>query len=82
MEYKSFIYTYDKKETLRRGFIAQELREIDEQYVRSYNSTEGKETLAIDENVMLLDAVAAIQNLLSQVKELKAEIVALKAASK
>lgn len=80
MEYKSFIYNYDKKETLRRGFIAQELKEIDEQYVRVYKSAEGKETMAIDENVMLLDAVAAIQNLLNQVDELKAEIAALKAA--
>lgn len=80
MEYKSFIYNYDKKETLRRGFIAQELKEIDEQYVRVYKSAEGKETMAIDENVMLLDAVAAIQNLLNQVDELKAEMAALKAA--
>ncbi|MEY6739615.1 pyocin knob domain-containing S74 family peptidase [Escherichia coli] len=80
MEYKSFIYNYDEKETLRRGFIAQELKEIDEQYVRVYKSAEGKETMAIDENVMLLDAVAAIQNLLNQVDELKEEIAALKAA--
>lgn len=79
MEYTSFKYIYDKGNQVRRGFIAQQLEEIDSQYVRKYESSDGSTSLALDENVLLLDALAAIQNLSNQIEELKLQIAELKA---
>ncbi|AXY85081.1 tail fiber protein [Salmonella phage Sw2] len=79
MEYTSFKYIYDKGNQVRRGFIAQQLEEIDSQYVRKYESSDGSTSLALDENVLLLDALAAIQNLSNQVEELKLQIAELRA---
>ncbi|HCO1428393.1 TPA: prophage tail fiber N-terminal domain-containing protein [Escherichia coli] len=80
MEYCSFIYTNDKKEQVRRGFIAQQLQEIDPQYIRSYENTPGsdKRILCLDENVLLLDAIAAIKTLNNKVNELEQELSELK----
>lgn len=74
MNYSSFVYNYDKKETVRRGFIAQQLSAIDPQYVRSFKSATGDEVLVLDENVLLLDALAAIQELSKEVNDLKAQL--------
>ena len=74
MEYSSFVYNYDKKETVRRGFIAQQLEEIDPQYVRKYADATGKEFLALDENVLLLDLVATVQHLAAKVEELESKL--------
>lgn len=74
MEYSSFVYNYDKKETVRRGFIAQQLEEIDPQYVRKYTSATGKEFLALDENVLLLDLVATVQHLAAKVEALESKL--------
>lgn len=71
MKYNSFIYNYDEKNTVRRGFIAQQLEKIDSQYVRKYKDATGGETLSLDENVLLLDALAAIQELSKKVKSLE-----------
>ena len=71
MKYSSFIYNYDEKNTVRRGFIAQQLEKIDSQYVRKYKDATGGETLSLDENVLLLDALAAIQELSKKVKSLE-----------
>lgn len=80
MEYCSFIYTNDKKEQVRRGFIAQQLQEIDPQYIRSYENTPGsdKRILCLDENVLLLDSLAAIKTLNNKVNELEQELSELK----
>lgn len=89
MEYCSFIYTNDKKEQVRRGFIAQQLQEIDPQYIRSYENTPGgdKRILCLDENVLLLDALAAIKALRARdvenkerISKLEKEVEELKAA--
>uniref|UniRef100_A0AB74UEW8 Tail tip protein n=1 Tax=Escherichia phage vB_Eco_Lzu_P3 TaxID=3348405 RepID=A0AB74UEW8_9CAUD len=74
MEYSSFVYNYDKKETVRRGFIAQQLEEIDPQYVRKYTSATGKEFLALDENVLLLDLIATVQHLAAKVEALESKL--------
>ncbi|AFR52046.1 tail fiber protein [Escherichia phage ECBP2] len=74
MEYKTFIYNYDEKATVRRGFIAQQLEAIDPQYVRKYKTFKGTDTLALDENVLLLDAIAAIQELTKKVEVLEAKL--------
>ena len=76
MEYSSFVYNYDKKETVRRGFIAQQLEEIDPQYVRKYTNQSGKEFLALDENVLLLDLVATVQHLAAKVEVLESKLAA------
>lgn len=79
MKYRSFTYNYDKEKTVRRGFIAQQLMSIDSQYVRKYGNMNGEDyTLSLDENVLLLDAIAAIQELSKQVSSLKEEIKLLK----
>ena len=74
MQYCSFIYNYDEKQQVRRGYIAQQLADIDNQYVRRYETSpgSGETMLALDENVLLLDALAAIQNLSTRVNELEA----------
>ena len=74
MKYNSFIYNYDEKNTVRRGFIAQQLEKIDSQYVRKYKDATGGETLSLDENVLLLDALAAIQELTKKVEALEAKL--------
>ncbi|QIG61243.1 tail fiber protein [Salmonella phage L6jm] len=79
MPYKSYIYKNDENEQVRRGFIAQDLQKIDPQYVREYGDPGREKTLAIDENVMLLDSVAAIKWLINKVEELQEEINILKA---
>lgn len=79
MPYKSYIYRNDESEQVRRGFIAQDLQKIDTQYVREYGDPGKEKTLAIDENVMLLDSVAAVKWLINKVEELQEEINILKA---
>lgn len=79
MSYKSYIYKNDENEQVRRGFIAQDLQKIDPQYVREYGDPGREKTLAIDENVMLLDSVAAVKWLINKVEELQEEINVLKA---
>ena len=74
MKYSSFIYNYDENDTVRRGFIAQQLEKIDSQYVRKYKDATGGETLSLDENVLLLDALAAIQELTKKVEALEAKL--------
>lgn len=74
MKYSSFIYNYDEKNIVRRGFIAQQLEKIDSQYVRKYKDATGGETLSLDENVLLLDALAAIQELTKKVEALEVKL--------
>ena len=78
MVYKSYIYLNDEKGQVRRGFIAQDLQEIDPQYIRSYKDSEGNTTLAIDENVLLLDTTAAVGLIAKMQEERDLEVAALK----
>ena len=84
MNFVEFTFNSDKKAVIRRGVIAQELQKIDPEYVHKqvYNMGGGeeKEILQLDLTPMTLDALAAIKELSSQVKELKAELTQLKEA--
>ncbi|EHF0215256.1 tail fiber domain-containing protein [Salmonella enterica] len=75
MELKTFIFKNDVQNRVRRGVIAQQVEQIDPQYVktRTYILGEGVERVQkeLDSNVLLLDALAAIKVLAAQVKELK-----------
>ena len=55
-----------------RGWIAQELAEIDPQYVS------GDDKLSVSTKAIIADLIGAVQTLSSQVKDLQAEVEALK----
>ena len=82
MNFVEFTFNSDTKEVMRRGVIAQELQKIDPEYVhnRVYKVGGGEEMeiLQLDLTPMTLDALAAIQELSNQVKELKAELKQIK----
>lgn len=82
MNFVEFTFNSDEKATMRRGVIAQELQKIDPEYVhnRVYKVGGGEELeiLQLDLTPMTLDALAAIQELSNQVKELKAELKQIK----
>lgn len=73
----TFIYNSDVKERVRRGFIAQDLQEIDKEYVHNrVIEKDGveQETLTLDTNVLLIDALLAIKALTKRVEELEAKL--------
>lgn len=82
MDFVEFTFNHDKKAAIRRGVIAQELQKIDPEYVHKkvyqMGGGEEKEILQLDLTPMTLDALAAIQELSNQVKELKAELKQIK----
>ena len=71
MEFKRFYYLDDDEQTERRGVIAQQLEQIDRQYVHSAERV-GKMTL--DLNPLLMDALAAIKALALRVRMLEAAV--------
>lgn len=80
MELKTFIFKDDVQNRVRRGVIAQQVEQIDPQYVktRTYVLGEGVERVQkeLDSNVLLLDALAAIKVLSARVAELEAKLEA------
>lgn len=76
MEPVTFIFKRDEQRRVRRGFIAQDLEKIDPQYVKDITAMteDGKDsvtTKTLDNNVLLLDALAAIKVLSARVKQLE-----------
>lgn len=78
MELVTFVYKDDEQERVRRGVIAQQIREIDETYVKESALTYQeagkaitKKKLVLDSNPLLMDALAAIQVLARRVEELE-----------
>lgn len=76
MEPVTFIFKSDEKRRVRRGFIAQDLERIDPQYVKDVTAmtADGKDsvtTKTLDNNVLLLDALAAIKVLSARLKLLE-----------
>nr|DAG96326.1 MAG TPA: receptor binding complex [Herelleviridae sp.] len=76
MDPVTFIFKRDENRRLRRGFIAQDLEKIDPQYVKDVTviTADGKDsvtTKTLDNNVLLLDALAAIKVLSARVKLLE-----------
>lgn len=77
MELKTFVYKDDDKRRLRRGVIAQQIRDIDPCYVKEVHNGD-EVNLVLDSNPLLLDAISAVKVLARQVEELQGEIKALK----
>ncbi|WP_447717257.1 tail fiber domain-containing protein [Pluralibacter gergoviae] len=83
MDLVTFVYADDEQERVRRGVIAQQVQEIDPQYVKEVIMSvgSGPETpaddvkttsrLTLDNNVLLMDAISAIQVLARRVEELE-----------
>ena len=68
----SFVFKADENKNTRRGVIAQEIMEIDPQYVhlnldRNPETQEDTERYSLDNNTLLLDALLAIQALSKKV---------------
>ncbi|MDR7942428.1 tail fiber domain-containing protein [Enterobacter soli] len=78
MEFVSFKYKGDESEAVRRGVIAQQVEQIDPQYV---HSAEGVGKMTLDLNPLLMDALAAIKALSMKVTELSQEVDKLKQGS-
>lgn len=76
LELKTFRYTMEqmKPGVTRRGIIAQQAQKVDPEYVHEIKTSDGKSTLTLDSNVLLLDALAAIKVLSARVKELEAKL--------
>lgn len=77
MELKTFVYKDDDKRRIRRGVIAQQIRNIDPCYVKEVHNGD-EVNLVLDSNPLLLDAISAVKVLARQVEELQAEIKVLK----
>ncbi|MGG5836977.1 tail fiber domain-containing protein [Huaxiibacter chinensis] len=74
----SFVFKADESRTVRRGVIAQEIMDIDPQYVhlnidRNPETQEDTERYSLDNNALLLDALLAIQALSRKIKLLESE---------
>ena len=75
----TFIYKDDTEGRIRRGVIAQDIREIDEEYVKEIpNHFDDTSTLALDTNVLLLDTMLALKYTIKQLEETQKELAELK----
>ncbi|WP_373962479.1 tail fiber domain-containing protein [Kosakonia sacchari] len=78
----SFVYNDDEKERIRRGVIAQDVREIDADYVKEVpNFFDDSSTLALDTNVLLLDALLALKVAILKIEELEGVVKELQSGS-
>ncbi|MDH5117710.1 tail fiber domain-containing protein [Enterobacter kobei] len=75
MEFKRFYYLDDDEQTERRGVIAQQIEQIDKEYV---HSAEGVGKMTLDLNPLMMDALAAIKALNTKVIELSKQVDELK----
>lgn len=78
LELVTFIYNDDKQERVRRGIIAQQAQEVDPQYVKqmrtSYISNGEQiddDRLQLDNNVIMMDTLAAVKVLIQRVEALE-----------
>ena len=74
MEFKRFYYLDDDEQTERRGVIAQQIEQIDKEYV---HSAEGVGKMTLDLNPLMMDALAAIKALNDKVQELSEDVRSL-----
>ncbi|QGU37350.1 tail fiber domain-containing protein [Enterobacter hormaechei] len=75
MNFVNFYYNFDENKIERRGVIAQQIENIDPEYVHDASHT-GKMTL--DLNPLVMDSLAAIQYLSKQNEEQQTQIDELK----
>ncbi|EFP8320574.1 TPA: tail fiber domain-containing protein [Escherichia albertii] len=73
MEFVNFTFNSDKDKKARRGVISQQIQEIDPQYVNKVG-----EYLHLDETPMMLDGLAAIQELSKRNDVLESDNATLK----
>ncbi|WP_201621222.1 tail fiber domain-containing protein [Klebsiella oxytoca] len=81
LELVTFVYNDDEQNRVRRGIIAQQAEEVDEQYVKhvniSYldgNKKVNSERLQLDNNVIMMDTLAAVKVLIKRVEALENKI--------
>ncbi|HHC0346782.1 TPA: tail fiber domain-containing protein [Enterobacter hormaechei] len=79
----TFRFTRDETRHLRRGFIAQELEQIDPQYIKRVNGAVNedgtlREILTLDTNPLLMDALVVIKTLIDRDAERNEEILSMR----
>ncbi|WP_276376471.1 tail fiber domain-containing protein [Enterobacter bugandensis] len=84
----TFIYKNDDEGRVRRGVIAQDVMQIDPDYVKEVPGSpceneegeivRGAGTLALDSNVLLLDTVLALNYVIKQLETTQKELQELK----
>ncbi|MET4982513.1 tail fiber domain-containing protein [Klebsiella aerogenes] len=84
LELVTFVYNDDEQERTRRGIIAQQAQKVDSQYVKNVAMSYMKDgeqlnfdRLQLDNNVILMDTLAAVQVLIKRVDELEERLSAL-----
>lgn len=88
MKPTTFIYKNDEKERVRRGVIAQDIMLIDPDYVKEVpggieieedgTETQKPSTLALDNNVLLVDAILALNYVIKQLEATQKELADLR----
>lgn len=88
LELVTFVYNDDEQNRVRRGIIAQQAEEVDEQYVKhvniSYldgNKQVNSERLQLDNNVLMMDTLAAVKVLIKRVEALRIKLTHQKGAT-
>ncbi|WP_142966261.1 tail fiber domain-containing protein [Klebsiella aerogenes] len=78
LELVTFVYNDDEQNRTRRGIVAQQAQDVDPQYVKNSKMAymkEGEkvetEFLQLDNNVIMMDTLAAVQVLIKRVDELE-----------
>ncbi|WP_108443011.1 tail fiber domain-containing protein [Klebsiella aerogenes] len=78
LELVTFVYNDDEQGRTRRGIIAQQARDVDPQYVKQINTAYMRngervddDRLQLDNNVIMMDTLAAVQVLIKRVDELE-----------
>ncbi|EOV3154725.1 tail fiber domain-containing protein [Enterobacter ludwigii] len=84
----TYIYNDDPRERVRRGVIAQDVMKIDSEYVKLVpatpkfdgegNRVDADDTLALDNNVIMLDTALALNFVIKQLEKTQKELDELK----
>ncbi|EIV3799622.1 tail fiber domain-containing protein [Klebsiella aerogenes] len=84
LELVTFVYNDDEQERTRRGIIAQQAQEVDSQYVKNVAMSYMKDgeqlnfdRLQLDNNVIMMDMLAAVNVLIKRVDELEEKLAIL-----
>lgn len=82
LELVTFVYNDDEQERVRRGIVAQQAEEVDPQYVKHINTSYmiGEkqvfdDRLQLDNNVIMMDMLAAVKVLIRRVEELEKRVL-------
>lgn len=81
LELVTFVYNDDEQNRTRRGIIAQQAQQVDQQYVKQINTSymlNGErvddDRLQLDNNVLLMDTLAVVKVLIKRVDDLETKI--------